>query len=95
MIKNEVLKGMVEETKGELNQKQCDLALKAFEEVVKKAVKNDDKVSLTGFLTIETKEVAERECLANPRQPELGKKVVPAHKGIRVKVGKGLKDTVV
>ena len=94
MIKNEVLKGMVEETKGELNQKQCDLALKAFEEVVKKAVKNDDKVSLTGFMTIETKEVAERECLANPRQPELGKKVIPAHKGIRVKVGKGLKDTV-
>ncbi|NFF77316.1 HU family DNA-binding protein [Clostridium sporogenes] len=94
MIKNEVLKGMVEETKGELNQKQCDLALKAFEEVVKKAMKNGDKISLTGFLTIETKEVAERECLANPRQPELGKKVVPAHKGIKVKVGKGLKDTV-
>lgn len=94
MVKNELLKAMVEEAQGELNQKQCELALKAFEEVVKKAVKNDDKVSLTGFITIETKEVAERECLANPRQPELGKKVIPAHKGIRVKVGKGLKDVV-
>ncbi|MBN3351971.1 DNA-binding protein [Clostridium botulinum] len=94
MVKNELLKAMVEETKGELNQKQCELALKAFEEVVKKAMKNNDKVSLTGFMTIETKEVEERECPVNPRQPELGKKVIPAHKGIRLKVGKGLKDSV-
>ncbi|APH20902.1 HU family DNA-binding protein [Clostridium botulinum] len=92
MNKKETIKAMVEETKGELNQKQCELALKAFEEVVGKALENGDKVALTGFMTIETKEVAERECLANPRQPELGKKVIPAHKGVRVKIGKGLKD---
>lgn len=92
MVKNQLLKGMVEETKGELNQKQCELALKSFEEVVKKAMKNGDKISLTGFLTIETKDVAEREVFKNPRKQELGKKVVPAHKGIRIKVGKGLKD---
>ncbi|WP_204246162.1 HU family DNA-binding protein, partial [Clostridium botulinum] len=63
--------------------------------VVGKALENGDKVALTGFMTIETKAVAERECLANPRQPELGKKVIPAHKGVKVKIGKGLKDRVI
>jgi|GEM_PF-5109292 len=94
MVKKELLKGMVEETKGELNQKQCELALKAFEEVVGKALENGDKVTLTGFMTMETKEVAQREVFRNPREPELGKKVVPAHKGVRVKVGKSLKNRI-
>lgn len=94
MVKNQLLKTMVEETQGELNQKQCELALKAFEEVVGKALENGDKVTLTGFMTIETKDVAEREVFKNPREPELGKKVVPAHKGVRVKVGKSLKNRI-
>lgn len=94
MTKKEILKSMVEESQGELNQKQCELALKAFEEVVGKAMENGDKVSLTGFVSFEVKEVAERQCLANPRQPELGKKTIPAHKGVKVKALKALKERI-
>lgn len=92
MVKNELMKRL-SEVSG-LSQKDCEKAMKAFEEVTIDALHDGESINMMGFLTIETKEVAEREVLANPRQPELGKKTVPAHKGVKVKIGKKLKESV-
>lgn len=92
MVKNELMKRLSEVSK--LSQKDCEKVMKAFEEVTIDALQEEESINMMGFLTIETKEVAEREVLKNVRQPELGKKTVPAHKGVRVKIGARLKDSV-
>lgn len=92
MVKNELMKRLSEVSK--LSQKDCEKVMKAFEEVTIDALHDGESINMVGFLAIETKDVAEREVLANPRQPELGKKTVPAHKGVRVKIGKKLKESV-
>lgn len=76
-------------TKGEMT-----VAVKSILEAMVEGLKSEGKVSIQSYLTIAEKEVAERECLADPRHPELGKKVVPAHKGVSVKVGSAFKNAV-
>lgn len=76
-------------TKGEMS-----VAVKAVLDAMVEGLKAEGKVSLQGYFTIAEKEIGERECLADPRNPQLGKKIVPAHKGVSVKVGSAFKNAV-
>ena len=55
MNKTQLVKELAERTS--LTQKDISTVLDTFQEVVKDAVVNDDKVSLTGFLTFSKKHV--------------------------------------
>lgn len=77
--------------KMETSKKDAEKALAAFQEVVKDALIAGDKVSLSGFMSFESVDAAEREC----RNPKDGTTViVPKHRKVRVKIGKTLKDEV-
>jgi nucleoid DNA-binding protein len=87
MTKAELLKSVATKTEG-LTQKQIEEVLKAYGEVAKEGIANGDEVPVLGIGKFTSKDVAEREVLANPRQPELGKKIVPAHKAPKMKFSK-------
>ncbi len=75
--------------KSELTKKQAEAALNAFTETVLEALKEGDKVQLTGFGTFEVKERAARV----GRKPSTGETIeIPAKKLPTFKAGKGLKD---
>lgn len=89
MNKLEIVTAIAEKT--ELTKKQAEAALVAFQEVVRETLIAGEKVSLTGFMSFETVDVAEREC----RNPKDGTTVVvPKHRKVKVKIGKTLKDEV-
>lgn len=78
-------------TKTEMNKKDAEKAIKAFEEIVTETLVKGEKIQFTGFMSFETTDVAEREC----RNPKDGTAVMsPAHKKVKVKIGKALKDAV-
>ena len=67
----------------------AEAALNAFTETVLEALKEGDKVQLTGFGTFEVKERAARV----GRKPSTGEAIeIPAKKLPTFKAGKGLKD---
>ena len=75
--------------KSELTKKQAEAALNAFTETILEALKEGDKVQLTGFGTFEVKERAARV----GRKPSTGETIeIPAKKLPTFKAGKGLKD---
>jgi nucleoid DNA-binding protein len=91
MTKLETLKAVVGKVEG-ATQKQVEEILKAYAEVVKEGIVKGEEVVAIGLGKFASKDVAEREALVNPRQPELGKKTVPAHKAPKFKISKEFKD---
>lgn len=74
-----------------INKKQAATALDAFCTVVGDAMRNGDKVTLTGFGTFEAKVREARDC----KNPQTGETVhVASHKVPHFKAGKGLKDSL-
>lgn len=59
--------------------------------IITESLASGEKVSITGFMSMEPVEVPEREC-RNPHDG--GKILLPAHKKIKVKIGKSLKEAV-
>jgi DNA-binding protein HU-beta len=77
--------------KSGLSKADSAKALEAFVETVVDAMESDDEVNLTGFTKFYVSSVAERK----GHNPKDGTTIViPAHKTVRVRVGKGLKNSV-
>ncbi len=78
-------------TKAGLTKADADRAVKAFEDTVKEALVNGDKVPLVGFGTFAISERAARE----GRNPQTGATVkIPARKAVTFKAGSSLKEAV-
>lgn len=90
MNKPELVKKVAEKVEG--TKKEAQVYVDAILSAMVEGFAEDKEVKITGYFTISEKEVAERECLKNPRQPELGKVVVPAHKAPKVKLGSEFKN---
>lgn len=89
MNKTELIAAMAEKT--ELSKKDTEATLKAFVEVVTKALKKGDKVQIVGFGTFEVAKRAARE----GRNPLTGESMkIKASKSPKFKAGKALKDAV-
>ena len=89
MNRVELVAAMAE--KAGLTKKDAEKALVAFTEVVAETLKADEKISLVGFGTFETKARAERQGI-NPKTKE--KIVIAASKAPSFKAGKSLKDAI-
>ena len=89
MNKSELVAAMAE--KSSLSKKNCEIVLDAFFETIGNALKDGDKVRLTGFGTFEVKERAARTG-RNPRTKE--SIVIPASKQPTFKPGKTLKESI-
>ena len=75
----------------ELSKTDAANAIDAVIEVIKKALKSGDTVSLVGFGTFEVRDRAARK----GRNPQTGDEIqIPATKVPAFKPGKGLKDAV-
>ncbi len=89
MNRAELIEAMAKETG--LSKKDTDAALKAFINVVSKALKKKDKVQLVGFGTFETSKRAAR----TGKNPQTGEALkIPASIAPKFKAGKALKDLV-
>lgn len=89
MNKTELIAAIAEAT--DISKKDTEKVLAALQNVVTNELISGKKVSLTGFMSFEPVDVDERKC----RNPQTGGMVIsPAHKKVRVKVGKTLKDAV-
>jgi len=89
MIKNELIDNIAKETK--LHKKDVAEMLNGILRVIPKTLKDGDKVSLVGFGTFS---LAERKA-RNGRNPKTGQIItIPAHKIIKFRAGKGLKDQI-
>ena len=74
-----------------ITKKDAGAAVEAFCSIVTNAIKNDDKVTLTGFGTFEARMRDARDC----KNPATGESVhVSAHKIPSFKAGKGLKEAL-
>jgi DNA-binding protein HU-beta len=74
-----------------ITKKQAATALDAFCTAVGSAMRNGDKLTLTGFGTFEAKVREARDC----KNPQTGETVrVASHKVPHFKAGKGLKDSL-
>ena len=93
MKKEDVLSQIVEKVE-EVSKKDVDVILKAYAEVVNEGLVAGDEVPFTGVGKFAVIEKAEREALKNPRKPEEGKKIVPAHNAPKFKFSKSVKDAV-
>ena len=89
MNKSELVAAMAE--KSSLSKKNCEAVLDAFAITIGDALKNGDKVRLTGFGTFEVRERAARTG-RNPRTKE--PLVIPASKQPTFKPGKTLKESI-
>ncbi len=77
--------------KAGMTKKDAEKALNAFIDTVAETLAADDKISLVGFGTFETKKRAARKG-KNPRTGEIID--IPASKVPAFKVGQGLKNAV-
>ncbi len=93
MNKQEIITKMSEKVENS-TKKVTEQYLDAFLSTIKDGIQSGEDVKVTGYFNFEIKDVNEREVLVNPRQPELGKKINPAHKTVKVKVGSKLKELV-
>ena len=76
-----------------LTKKDTEATLKAFEEVVTETLVKGEKVSLTGFVTLETATQAPRE-VRNPKDPSQGTWMTEERQVPKAKFGKTIKDAV-
>ena len=89
MNKTELIAAMAD--KSGVTKKDSEASLKAFVEVVTKALKKGDKVQIVGFGTFEVAKRAARE----GRNPQTGKAMkIKASKSPKFKAGKVLKDAL-
>ncbi len=89
MNKTELVAAIAEEAG--ITKKDAEKAVKAFTEVVTKALKKGDKVQLVGFGTFEVVKRAARE----GRNPQTGKTMkIKASKAPKFKAGKDMKDSL-
>jgi len=89
MNKTELIAAVAGEA--DLTKKDAERFLSAFEDVVTKALCDNKKVQLVGFLTVSVVERAERE----GRNPQTGQPMrIPASKAPVFKAGKKIKDAV-
>jgi DNA-binding protein HU-beta len=89
MNKSELVSAMSEQSG--LNKSDCEKAYKAFVEVVKQNLANDEKISLIGFGTFLTRDRKAR----TGRNPKTGEAIqIKASKNPSFKAGKALKDAV-
>lgn len=89
MNKDSLISAISEKT--ELSKKDIALVLETFEEVVTRALRNDEKVTLTGFGTFRISKRAERAGI-NPQTKE--KIQIPAMSIPKFTAGKALKEAV-
>lgn len=94
MLKNEMLKKVVEATNGNYTQKEVDEVLAAFASVVTDTLKMDskEKVSMPELGTFSVKHVKEREGTMKFGENKGSKWVKPAHNEITFKISSLLKD---
>lgn len=77
--------------KSELSKKDAEKAVNAFIGSIEEALKTNEKVSIVGFGTFETKSRAARK----GHNPLTGKEIdIPASKAPSFKAGKALKDSL-
>lgn len=89
MNKADLIAAVAEKT--DLSKKDAERSINAVIDAIVEALKADDKVSLIGFGSFETKTRAARE----GRNPQTGAKItIAASKAVSFKAGKALKDTV-
>ena len=89
MNKTELVAAIADATN--LSKKDSEAAVKAFTDVITKALKKGDKVQLVGFGTFEVVKRAARE----GRNPQTGSVMkIKASKAPKFKAGKALKDIV-
>ncbi len=89
MNKADLIAAVAEKT--DLSKKDAERSINAVIDSIAEALKADDKVSLIGFGSFETKTRAARE----GRNPQTGAKItIAASKAISFKAGKALKDAV-
>jgi DNA-binding protein HU-beta len=89
MNRSELVQQIAEDA--EMTQKQVDTVIGSFIEVVKKIVKDGEKVTLTGFGTFEKRHRRERE----GRNPQNGSKIkIPACNVPGFSPGKQFKEAV-
>ena len=89
MNKDSLISAISEKT--ELSKKDIGLVLETFEEVVTKALRNDEKVTLTGFGTFRISKRSERAGI-NPQTKE--RIQIPAMSIPKFTAGKALKEAV-
>lgn len=86
MLTHDVVKAIAEITGG--TQKEAKANLEAFRTVVVEALGRGEDVALKGFVTFESKEVAERQA----KNPQNGEAVtVPAHRKASASLAKSLR----
>jgi DNA-binding protein HU-beta len=78
-------------TKNDMSKKDVEMVIDAFEEVVTKALREDVKVTLTGFGTFRASKRAERMGI-NPQTKE--KITIPAMTVPKFTAGKALKEAI-
>ncbi len=89
MKKEELITAVAENA--EISKKDAKKAIEAVFEVITEAMKNGDKVQITGFGTFEVSERAARE----GRNPQTGETMqISACKAPKFKAGKALKDAL-
>ena len=89
MNKADLIAAVAEKT--DLSKKDAERSINAVIDSIVEALKADDKVSLIGFGSFETKTRAARE----GRNPQTGAKItIAASKAVTFKAGKALKDAV-
>jgi nucleoid DNA-binding protein len=89
MNKDALVAAIAEKT--ELSKKDVEMVLETFEEVVTKALRNDEKVTLTGFGTFRVSKRAERTGI-NPQTK--AKIQIPAMNIPKFTAGKALKEAI-
>jgi DNA-binding protein HU-beta len=77
--------------KSGLSKSDSEKALDAFEDTVNEAMASGEEVNLSNFVKFHVVDVAEREH-TNPQTKE--KFTTPAHKAVKVKIMKELKESV-
>ena len=89
MKKEELITAVAEHA--EISKKDAKKAIEAVFEVITEAMKNGEKVQVTGFGTFEVSERAARE----GRNPQTGETMqISACKAPKFKAGKALKDAL-
>ena len=88
MLKAELINA-IHEKNTEISKKTIGEIIDAFEEVVTDTVVSGDSVTLTGFMKIYVSDAPakEGECAGKPYSS-------PAHRTVKAKIGKSLKDSV-
>lgn len=90
MTKTELIKELTERTG--LAKEDTKKVLETLSDVIVEVLEKGDKIKIEKVGSFSVKDVAERQCLANPKQPELGKKTLPAHKDIKFKKEKSITE---